>query len=218
VKQITEIDDPRLVKALAHPLRVRILRVLQDRVASPSELATELEMRLTNVSYHVRFLERLDVIELVRTKPRRGAVEHYYRARGRLKITDKAWAEVPDIVKNAMVAATLDQIMRHVHMAASIGGFDHRLAHLSRQPMVLDDAGFTELAGATKELLERANEIEARCAQRLAADDDRETHEVDAALVLMLSGESAGTTGAPIAKQSKTHRAERRPSKPAAST
>ena len=33
--QITEIDDPRLVKGLAHPLRIHILRVLENRVASP---------------------------------------------------------------------------------------------------------------------------------------------------------------------------------------
>ena len=39
--QITEIDDPRLVKGLAHPLRIQILRVLENRVASPSEIAEE---------------------------------------------------------------------------------------------------------------------------------------------------------------------------------
>ena len=65
MKQITEIDDPRLVKGLAHPLRIRILRVLQDRVASPSEIAEEIEAPLGNVSYHVRFLARVGLIRLV---------------------------------------------------------------------------------------------------------------------------------------------------------
>ena len=77
VKQITEIDDPRFVKALAHPLRIHILRILQDRTASPRELADELGAKLPNVSYHVRFLERLGVLELVETQPRRGALEHF---------------------------------------------------------------------------------------------------------------------------------------------
>ena len=35
-RPITDIDDPRLVKALAHPIRVRILGILEDR--SPYEL------------------------------------------------------------------------------------------------------------------------------------------------------------------------------------
>jgi predicted transcriptional regulator len=30
------------------------------------------------VSYHVRQLEKAGLIELVATKPRRGALEHYY--------------------------------------------------------------------------------------------------------------------------------------------
>jgi DNA-binding transcriptional ArsR family regulator len=209
VKPITEIDDPRLVKALAHPLRVHILRVLQDRVASPSELASELDVRLTNLSYHVRFLERLELLELVSTKPRRGAVEHYYRARGRLRITDKAWAQVPAIVKNAMVAATLDQTTRYVHAAASTGGLDHQLAHLCRQPMVLDEAGFKELAVAVKQLLERANGIEAGSAKRLAAHGAHEAHEIEAGLVMMLFEAQPSRTGVPIAEHAETPRARR---------
>ena len=31
MKPITNIDDPRYVKALSHPLRVRILAMLQER-------------------------------------------------------------------------------------------------------------------------------------------------------------------------------------------
>jgi DNA-binding transcriptional ArsR family regulator len=103
--QIREIDDPRLVKALAHPLRIQILRVLSDRVASPSVIAQELGVRLPNVSYHVRFLERVGVLELVRTRPRRGAVEHYYRARGRVRITDRVWGQLPETIKDAVIGS-----------------------------------------------------------------------------------------------------------------
>src|SRR5436853_259023 len=41
MRAISDIGDPRLVKALAHPLRVQILTTLEDRVASPSDLAAE---------------------------------------------------------------------------------------------------------------------------------------------------------------------------------
>jgi DNA-binding transcriptional ArsR family regulator len=207
MKQINEINDPRLVKALAHPLRVQILRVLQGRVASPSELAEELDARIGNVSYHMRVLERLEVIELVRTKPRRGAVEHYFRARGTLRITDKAWAQVPAIVKDAMVAATLEQIMRYVQTAASIGGFEGEYAHLSRHPLVLDKQGFTELAVAMRELIDRAREIEGDSAKRMAEGDHTES-EIDTGLVMMLFEGLPASTGIPT-KQTPTSTGKR---------
>ena len=77
---VTAGVEQRLAKALSHPLRVRVLTLLNQRVASPSELAEELGAPLGNVAYHVRILLDLDLLELVSTTPRRGAVEHHYRA------------------------------------------------------------------------------------------------------------------------------------------
>lgn len=70
-----------MVKAYAHPLRVEILRLLEGREASPTELAAELGSPLSNTSYNVRRLEALGLIELTDRIMRRGAVEHRYRAR-----------------------------------------------------------------------------------------------------------------------------------------
>src|SRR3954453_12328224 len=72
--------DQRIMKALSHPLRVRMLTLLNQKVSSPSEIAEELDEPLGNVSYHMRFLADLKMVKLVRTEPRRGAVEHYYQA------------------------------------------------------------------------------------------------------------------------------------------
>ena len=79
-KPAKQSREPQVFKALAHPLRMKLLVAMSEREASPSELATELGEPLGNVAYHVRMLERLDCIELVRTTPRRGALEHHYRA------------------------------------------------------------------------------------------------------------------------------------------
>jgi DNA-binding transcriptional ArsR family regulator len=70
----------RALKALAHPLRVRILSALKDDVRSPGDLAAELEVPLGVASYHVRMLRDYDCVELVRTEPRRGALQHFYKA------------------------------------------------------------------------------------------------------------------------------------------
>ena len=69
-----ETSEARIAKALAHPLRARILQRLGERVASPGDLAVELDAPLGVVSYHVRMLRDYDCVELVGTEPRRGAL------------------------------------------------------------------------------------------------------------------------------------------------
>jgi DNA-binding transcriptional ArsR family regulator len=185
MKAITEIDDPRLVKGLAHPLRIHILRVLEDRVASPSEIAEEIEAPLGNVSYHVRFLARVGLIELSSTKPRRGAVEHYYRAVGRPQISAQAWELVPQVVKDALIGSTLHKIGEMVAAAAQAGGFDGDKAHVSRRAYALDERGFDELSVAVGDLLTRAGEIQRESASR-RAESETETGELDAGVVMLL--------------------------------
>lgn len=71
----------RAIKALGHPLRVSVLLVLAgfDEPMTPKQLAAELGVRLENLSYHVRVLAKLELIELTRRRQgRRGAVEHLY--------------------------------------------------------------------------------------------------------------------------------------------
>jgi DNA-binding transcriptional ArsR family regulator len=209
VKQITEIDDARLVKGLAHPLRIQILRVLQDGVASPSEIAGRIQAPLGNVSYHVRFLARVGLIELASTKPRRGAVEHYYRAAGRVLVSDKAWAQVPQVVRNSLFSSTLGQVGRVIAEAAGAGGFDREDTHVSRTSLVLDERGFSEIAGELAALMERANVIESDSARRLAADSSNGTT-VSADLVMMLF-ESARPGEAALAARAATDGADAAP-------
>jgi len=72
--------DPRLAKALSNDVRARALELLAEKEGSPKLIAGELELDLRCVAYHVRVLKKLGCIELVETLPRRGAVEHVYRA------------------------------------------------------------------------------------------------------------------------------------------
>src|SRR6266545_2935416 len=94
--------DAQLVKALGHPLRQRILQALNLRVASPSELSEELDEPLGNVAYHVKILAEHDAIELVKTAPVRGALEHFYRATMRPHIDDEAYQELADLLGSVL--------------------------------------------------------------------------------------------------------------------
>src|SRR5439155_19223100 len=119
-----DITDPRMAKALAHPLRVRILGLLDNRVASPNEIANEIGASLGVVRYHVRTLVGLGFLELVGKRQRRGATEHYYRAVSRPVVTSEAWEKMPSVVKKAMVGATLGHVSDLVNLAAHAGGFE----------------------------------------------------------------------------------------------
>ncbi len=72
--------DPRLVKALSNGVRARALDLIAAGARSPKTIASELRLDIRSVAYHVRVLKKLGCIELVETRPRRGAVEHIYRA------------------------------------------------------------------------------------------------------------------------------------------
>jgi DNA-binding transcriptional ArsR family regulator len=127
-----DITDPTVAKALAHPLRIRLLTALDGRTASPSELAAELDVSLGVLSYHIRRLPALGFLKLVRRVPRRGAVEHYYTATARPRLTDEAWGAMPAIVKQATVGAALGRLGAQVSAAAEAGG-PARLAGAGRR-------------------------------------------------------------------------------------
>src|ERR687895_190138 len=124
----TTIDlvDPRIAKALSHPMRARILVILNERVASPNEIAEMIKERLPNVSYHVRALQDLGCIELVDTAQRRGAIEHYYRAVVRPFFSDRDWKRLPRSGRQAISGTALEVIWEDVADAVNAGSFDAR--------------------------------------------------------------------------------------------
>ena len=98
---------------------MRILAALEERTASPSELAGELNASLGVVSYHVRRLVAFGFVEPVRRVPRRGAVEHYYTTTTRPRIPDAIWGAAPRVVQQATIMTALQQIGSYVTAAAA---------------------------------------------------------------------------------------------------
>jgi DNA-binding transcriptional ArsR family regulator len=176
--------DQRLVRAIGHPLRLRLLTIFNERVASPSDLAAELGEPIGNVSYHTRILARLGCVELVKTKQVRGAVEHYYRAVVRPVFSDDDWAELPLSIRKSLAGAVLTEIADDMSASATEGGFDRDEVHLSRTVVTLDQRGWQELNELLQELGDQALEIQAQSAARLQSDGAQDSD--SAALVLML--------------------------------
>ena len=107
---VENIFDQRHVQALSHPLRVRILAILDEREASPLELSRLLRAELGVISYHVRKLNALGFLRLERETRVRGAIQRHYSAVERPRVSDAAWARTPPVVKQALVQATIHQI------------------------------------------------------------------------------------------------------------
>ena len=161
--------DQRLVKALAHPLRVEILTILNERMASPNELSKELEEGLSQVSYHVKVLKDFECIEMVKTEPRRGAVEHYYRATARAFLSDSDWKKLPDSIKPGMSAAFVKMLINDVISAMTGGSFDAREdRHVSWTPGLVDEQGWDESVDLLGGTLKAIMKIYDGSARRLA--------------------------------------------------
>jgi DNA-binding transcriptional ArsR family regulator len=164
--------DERIVKAISHPIRHQVLVLLNDRIASPNEIANEIGESLGRVSYHVRQLAEVGAIELVRTEPRRGAVEHFYRATARAWFSDTDWALLPKTTRRGLFGQNLKRIGADVVAAADGNGFDHVQAHVSYTLLDLDEQGMTEVAELLTETLDRALQIHADAAARRLDNDE----------------------------------------------
>jgi DNA-binding transcriptional ArsR family regulator len=168
-----DLVDPRIAKALSHPMRARILGILDERVASPNEIADEIDERLPNVSYHVRALLDLGCIELVDTAQRRGAVEHYYRAVVRPFFSDRDWKRIPRSGRQAISDAALRIIWEDVSTAMKAGTFESRPdRHLSHNDVVLDDEGWKQVAAMLNEMIREVDKIASASAARLKKAGD----------------------------------------------
>jgi DNA-binding transcriptional ArsR family regulator len=161
--------DQRLVRALAHPLRVRILEELHRRDASPNELVEVLRSPLGNVAYHVRVLERCGCVELVGTARRRGAIEHYFRARPRSYIGHQDWRKVPATLRGEVSGASLQSFAERVAEALEAGTIDARDdTTLAWMPLAVDETGWVQVATVLAETLAKLQIVHDQSRKRIA--------------------------------------------------
>lgn len=169
--------ERRVAHAVIHPVRLDALSILFERVASPKEISKLLEVPLGTASFHVGELVEDDVIELVRTEPRRGAIEHFYRAKVKPEVSDAQWKKMPKASRRRIAALALQAIVADSLASLRHGKMDtDEKMRLAWIPMQLDAKGNDEVAALQAEMLERLEEIKAR-------SEDRASEEAEAAPV-----------------------------------
>jgi DNA-binding transcriptional ArsR family regulator len=162
------------IKAMSHPLRASVLRILAERTASPAEMARELGEELSNVSYHTKQLVEFECAELVSTRPVRGALEHFYRATERHLIDTEDWDDIDPVVAEDIICEVqqkmLDDFVASVR-ARLIGADRH--FHLTRSPLMLDAEGLEEALETHERARLELEEIAVRSATRLVESGER---------------------------------------------
>lgn len=163
------VSDAALGAIVAHPVRCKLLTIFADRVASPNEVAQQLDMPVGDVSYHVRTLKDAGVIELVDERPVRGSTEHFYRAAIKPLLNDDAYERMSveeriNIARHAFQFTAAD-----ASVSFETGTFGERHDHhISRVPFAVDEKGWTELGELYRDTLARVLEINADSEARLA--------------------------------------------------
>ena len=161
-----ETSEARIAKALAHPLRARILQRLGERVASPGDLAVELNEPLGVVSYHVRMLRDYECVELVRTAPVRGALQHFYKATARPNLEEAQWRRLPTTLRGELIGSTIQGVVDDLAASADAGLLDDPDVVVKRTPLELDERGYRKLNKLLAQTHEQALAIAAESAER----------------------------------------------------
>lgn len=161
-----DTSEARIAKALAHPLRARILERLSERVLSPGDLALELGAPLGVVSYHVRMLRDYSCVELVRTEPRRGALQHFYRAVATSRLDADTLRELPAALRGELASEVMQAIVADIAEASASESFADPAALLMRVPLELDERGRKKLSRLLHRTAEQALGIAQESADR----------------------------------------------------
>jgi DNA-binding transcriptional ArsR family regulator len=157
-----------LIKAYKHPVRAAALVVFAERTVCASELAEILGMELKNVTYHVRVLADLELIEPVKEQRLRGSIATYYKAVTASLTKNVDWERLNPAVREAVSGRLLEGLISDASASLSTGAFDDRpTRHLSRTSIKLDDKGWRQVAGILEGALEAILREQGAAGQRL---------------------------------------------------
>lgn len=121
---VLNASSPEQLKALAHPLRQRLLYALGERPATISQLAASFGAQKGNIAHHLKVLSAAGMVHIVETRQVRGGTEHYYR-----RTTRRVYVGgPPGASTTAMLQAVADEItavpteplltLRHLRLTA----------------------------------------------------------------------------------------------------
>jgi hypothetical protein len=113
-------------------------------------------------------LRDYDCVELVRTEPRRGALQHFYKATARPNLDEDQWRTLPSGLRRELTGETIQELVTDLGHAADAGTLEDPDVVLNRTPLELDERGFKKLNKLLAKTHEQALTIAAESAARQA--------------------------------------------------
>jgi hypothetical protein len=150
-------EHATLAEPVSHPLRVRILEVLNERDMSPSEFVEAGHAdfffghrpNVSHLAYHFRELADFKCLEAIDWKRSRGSVATTYRGVARAEFGDEEWAELPPERKRQIARTVAQGLMARIDGAFMSQTFLKRDDyHLTWFAMELDERGWSEVHDA----------------------------------------------------------------------
>lgn len=115
------------IKALANPLRQRILELMIEAPITTKQVADRLGEKPTKLYHHVDTLEAAGLIKLVKTKRKRGTVEKYFEAVAERFVMDRAAVEVRAVTDDeqgrleTIISSSLDETLSEIRESMGTG-------------------------------------------------------------------------------------------------
>ena len=170
------LRDPAVLRALAHPTRMRIYVAAVREALSAKELAERFEQPLARVSYHVKALFDAGLLEVVSRTPRRGATETHYRAIATLELSEEA-QERGGTELRALFAESMLRLLGDDAVHAFVNGAtEEHDSLLTRAHFVTSDAGRRRLRAEIQAFYDRLVELEQELWEEAQAGDGPTHH------------------------------------------
>jgi hypothetical protein len=169
-----ERDKSTAATVLAHPLRVRILEILNERDMSPVEFCREgfapEGMDVSHVAYHFRELAQYGCLTVSQENKRRGSIEHVYRGLARAFFSDPNWSSLNREERSRISKTVFQGLLARVEGAMMADTFDSlEDRHLSWISMHLDEQGWREMSTALAAVYGELEQIRSSAEARLAS-------------------------------------------------
>lgn len=160
-----------LVSALGHPLRLKILAALAAGPNSATRLERQFGEVPGSVFYHLQVLQRVDVLEIARSRKVRGATERTFRLRPHAS-WGRLWESVPLAALSGFRSVAFRQFVDVVIEALKSGGLDGRAdTTFMAMPITVDRQGLGEVSEAMQAALAVADRVAVESSGRIKGGD-----------------------------------------------
>lgn len=175
--------EPSICNALRHPIRARILEVVNELPISasrfvrqglvPDEFYENYQQAVSLVSYHFEQLEEEGCVEIIEKVPRRGVYEKVYRGVSRVFFSDAEFEALAFDDRKGLSKTSFQGVVARTDGAIRSGTFDARTdRHLTWRAFQCDEQGWTDMTSILAEAFYKLEDARKATAERLREQED----------------------------------------------